>query len=166
MRSPRVEAHTMKFFTFTNSSPRHRPGARRRGAAMVEFAAVSIVFLVMVMGMLQFGIYLNATNALWNLSREGARYAAVQDPKTAGIDDTIRTHIRQVVPNTLLATDIQAIDIQPEASKRSYGNQVTVTVTYDMKRKLFLASPGWLIGSRGLGNTYTTRTTMMMEAGG
>lgn len=71
------------------SASRHRrpSPARRRlpcawrprgddGAAIVEFAFVSVMLIALLMGIIQVGIYLHVRNVLAASAAEGARYAA------------------------------------------------------------------------------------------
>ncbi|HET7456669.1 MAG TPA: TadE/TadG family type IV pilus assembly protein [Gemmatimonadaceae bacterium] len=51
-----------------------------RGAAMVEFAIVLPVLVVLVLAIIDFGRLLFLYNNLANAVREGARFAAVQQP--------------------------------------------------------------------------------------
>jgi Flp pilus assembly protein TadG len=49
----------------------------RRGQAMVEFAAVLLPILLIVVGIIQFGLLLNANVTITNAAREGARAATI-----------------------------------------------------------------------------------------
>lgn len=63
-------------------SDRGRPGRRhtgQRGAAMVEFALIMPVFLLLVMGVIDFGATFNDYNSVRQGVREGARQAVVAD---------------------------------------------------------------------------------------
>jgi Flp pilus assembly protein TadG len=52
-----------------------------RGAAMVEFAIIAPLLLLVVFGIIEFGRAYNAQNSLTHAAREGAReYAITQDP--------------------------------------------------------------------------------------
>ncbi len=147
---------------------------RRRGAALVEFAFVGILFFALLFGMIQFGIYLSVTNALWNLSREGARYAAVK-PANPGVDDPtvyadITNHIKAVAPG-ILDKNKMTITFDPANSKdRQKQQPIKVTITYDMAGKRLLIMPGTKSGeeyktlsNKFLGRYYTTSSSMMVE---
>jgi hypothetical protein len=54
-----------------------RPGQRERGQAMVEFAAVLLPILLLVVGIIQFGLIFGANVTLTNAAREGARAATI-----------------------------------------------------------------------------------------
>lgn len=139
--------------------------SRRRGAALLEFALVATMFLMLLMGMLQFGIYLSTTNSLWNLSREGARFASVQRSDATTVDDNnqkIADHVKKPSPDGMLPPNVDSnkltVTITPsDATKREKGSEVTVSLTYDMSDKIFVPMGGLL------NKNYTTTTTMMVE---
>ena len=147
---------------FKQPSATRRP-TRRRGAALVEFALISVLFLTMLLGMLQFGIYLSATNTLWNGAREGARVAAVQAatlPTTTANAQIVDQIAKTIAP---LDRNKMSVTISPADNKdRVYGTPVTVTVTYDMRSKLFVPLPSYWFG-KPLGQSYVTNATMRKE---
>src|SRR5687767_8227568 len=51
--------------------------ARERGQALVEFAAVLLPLLVVVVGIVQFGLIFGANVSLTNAAREAAREATI-----------------------------------------------------------------------------------------
>lgn len=57
--------------------PAVQPHARERGQAMVEFAAVLLPLLVIVVGIIQFGLLFGANVSLTNAAREAARQASI-----------------------------------------------------------------------------------------
>ncbi len=150
---------------FNRTFLRARALNRRRGAVLLEFALVATMFLMLLMGMLQFGIYLSTSNSLWNLSREGARFASVQrsDSKTVADNNTnIINHVTKPAPDGMLPPDINpaklTVTITPDdATTRAKGTQVTVSLSYDMSDKLFIPLGGLL------NKNYNTTTTMMVE---
>ena len=50
---------------------------QERGAAAVEFAVVMILLMILVFGLIEFGIAFSKLNVYTGAAREGARYAAV-----------------------------------------------------------------------------------------
>jgi Flp pilus assembly protein TadG len=102
-----------------------------RAAAMVEFAIVLPVLLLIVFGIVDFGRALYTLNDLTAAAREGARKAAVQlpDPTTAAVQSTVKSTVRAYViafggdslkdsdinvtynPSTAIAT-LQSINVQ------------------------------------------------------
>jgi Flp pilus assembly protein TadG len=62
-----------------------RKQSEHRGQALVEFALVIPVLLLIFMGILDFGRAIYAYNTLSNAAREGARVAIVDQTVTGGI---------------------------------------------------------------------------------
>ena len=69
------------------------PARRQRGAVMVEFALVAILYLILIFGIIEFVLAVYHWSQVVKGAREGARYAIVHDPVCdplgvyAGIDD-------------------------------------------------------------------------------
>jgi hypothetical protein len=59
------------------SARSHAPRSRERGQALVEFALIVPLFLVIVVGVIQFGIGLNYWMDLNKIANQGARWAVV-----------------------------------------------------------------------------------------
>ncbi len=154
----------MKFLS-SKHTPVFKKSARRRGAALLEFALVATLFFTLLLGMIQFGVYLNATNTLWNLSREGARFASVQkadSPSVANNNQAIIDHITKAAPAGVLPPTVDprkmSITISPaDATARSSGSTVSVTIVYDMHDKVFVPIGGLLRTG------YQTTTSMRVE---
>ena len=64
-------------------------GDRRRGQALVEFALIVPVFLMIAFGTIDFGMAFNASLTISNAAREGAR-AGVTTPTTTAIQNRVR----------------------------------------------------------------------------
>ena len=79
------------------------------GQGLVEFAIILPLFLLLVMGIIQFGIILNGQITLTSASREGARLAVVTDPNEADADNLIRARVDSAAVALLL--DINQINI-------------------------------------------------------
>ena len=103
------------------------------GQAMVEFAIVAPILLLLVFGIVQFGILFNNYLTLTDSVRTGARQAAVSrtlsDPVT-----TTKNRVTSAAASTLKTTDL-AITVDPYDpinGTRSWvqGGDVTVTATY------------------------------------
>ncbi|MBJ6987208.1 MULTISPECIES: TadE/TadG family type IV pilus assembly protein [unclassified Devosia] len=98
------------------------------GAAAVEFAILTPVFLLLLTGMLAYGIYFGASLSLQQLAADAARTSI------AGINDTERRNLveRFLIKNAgayiLLNTSTIAHDFE---ITRKDANQFAVTLTYD-----------------------------------
>lgn len=65
-----------------------RSNKTRRGAQVVEMAAVAVVFLMLLFGILEYCRLLFFRQVLFNAAREGARYAVVNVTDTTMVGDT------------------------------------------------------------------------------
>ena len=96
----------------------------QKGQALVEFALVFPILLLLVMGILQFGMMLNSYLSIENASREGAR-AGIVGSSDSEIRNTIISTSPSLDPNKLTVT------ITPAEANRKSGNTLTVKVTYN-----------------------------------
>jgi Flp pilus assembly protein TadG len=131
---------------------------QQRGAILVEFAMVLTFLLVLSLTMIQYGVIMNATVTLSHLSREGARYAAVH-PAT---DSAILSYIQSATPGLIKYSDM-TITVSPSqgSAQRVSGNPITVQISYNMQKKLFL--PATFFGIPIFSPTYTTKAIMVIE---
>jgi Flp pilus assembly protein TadG len=145
---------------------KYEKNRRRRGATMVEFALVISLLLALTLGMVQYGILMNKAIALSHVSREGGRYAAVRAMQP-NIDTDIKNYIVAVGNQNGLAIDTGSITISPPqntaanpTSRRQYAPLV-ITLTYNMKRHMFL--PSSFFGINFINSTRTETTQMVIE---
>jgi Flp pilus assembly protein TadG len=139
-------------------STQRRWAERRCGSALVEFALLLPVILLLSLLMIQFSLILNTVISLSHLSREGARYAAV----SPGSDADIFSRIQSMTPPQLRYSDMKITVTPPESGGgRSLRQPITVTITYDMRKKLIL--PPKFLGLRIFSPEYTTRASAMIE---
>ena len=103
------------------------------GAVLVEFAIVVPVLLLLVMGMLQFGILLNAWIDETHLTSSGARYAAVNQNPDPSM--TLQEYIKSRADTTDLRTTAKVCieyPTNPDTSTAGeVGDPVKVAMTYD-----------------------------------
>ena len=90
----------------------------KRGQAMVEFALVLPLFLLLVCGIIEFGVLYNAQLTLEQDAREGARYAAVH-ASDSDLTDQVYEHLN-IEPMT------SSISVVVDLSQT---NAVTVTAS-------------------------------------
>ena len=95
-----------------------------KGQSLVEFAIILPFLLLLLMGILEFGIMLNSYLTIHNSAREGARLGIV-----AGSDIEIKQLITNISPN--LDTKNQIVNITPSEGSRKSGGTLTVEVTYN-----------------------------------
>jgi hypothetical protein len=68
---------------------------RQRGTAIVEFAIVAVIFLMLLLGIMDFGRMLFTWNAAAEATRWGARIAVVCDKATPA---QVRDRMRRILP--------------------------------------------------------------------
>jgi Flp pilus assembly protein TadG len=79
----------MKKTTRPSSTSRRRRASK--GSAFVEMAAISLVFLMLLLGAFDFGQFLFVHQALVERARYAARWGAINDPtNTASISNMVR----------------------------------------------------------------------------
>lgn len=78
----------LKRFRFKAGRPAH-PRQSQQGQGLVEFALVLPLFILLIMGILDFGMALRAYVMVTNASREGARYAIVCPASDGAIQDRV-----------------------------------------------------------------------------
>lgn len=96
---------------------------QQRGASVVEFTLVFLVFLTFVLGLLDFTRLLYTWNAAQEASRAGARYAAVCDDTTRLAD--VRALMQRMVP----AISAVAVDWSPAGCTASTCESLRLRVT-------------------------------------
>lgn len=73
-----------------------------RGATVVEVAMASIVFFVMIFGIIEFGRMFYTHNALTDAARRGARYAVLHEKDHKCVENVVvygETHVNPNTPN-------------------------------------------------------------------
>jgi Flp pilus assembly protein TadG len=96
---------------------------RQKGQSLVETAIILPIILLLIMGIIDFGLLFNNYIIISNASREGARKAAL------GGTDTAVVQTVQNMTTSLQMADM-TISITPGYSSRNHGTEVKVTVTY------------------------------------
>ena len=104
----------------------------QKGQAFVEFAIVLPIFLLLVLGIVQFGILFNNYLTLTDAVRAGARQAAVSRTLADQVTPA-RNRVFQAAVN-LKASDLDVtvtpLDPSTGASSWVQGGDVTVAATY------------------------------------
>ena len=127
---------------------------REDGQAMVEFALILPVFLLILCGIIDFGWIFYNQLSLNNACREGARYAVVN---TAEGSDTqaIRNHIENLTTN-VFAND--GVDISIEYTSLGAPENGDIKVTLEADIPFFTP-----VLSTFLGKEKTITSTVIMK---
>lgn len=105
----------------TRGVPSHQ---HERGAALVEFALIASLLVLLVLGIVEFGWKFGQFNDVRHGAREGARFAAVN----AGDEDAIRDHICNSMD--ALSAGMTSIDIDlVDGATGTIGETARVSVT-------------------------------------
>ncbi len=133
----------------------------QKGVAAIEFAIVLPLLMMIVFGIIEFGLLMYDKQVITNASREGARI---------GISDVVvfDADIEAVVGN-YIASNLITFGTTPtspvttiEPADRTgmvFGQDVTVTVTYNYD---FLMLPNFVADFAGV-QTLATTTVMKMQ---
>lgn len=121
----------------------------KKGQAIVELAIILPFLLLLIIGMVDCGRVMNAYLVTTNASREGARQASV------GKNDTEVIASIQNAADSLDTPRLQ-ITIMPQASERTRGTEVRISVSYPVE----IITP--LIGQI-ISNPYMIQTSTSMR---
>ena len=116
---------------------------KQRGQSLVEFA-ISLTFIIILLaGVVDFGIAFFTFIQLRDAAQEGALYGSMNPGDDAGIETRVRS--ASTTPVDLSDTDTVDVDIQYDGDQCE-GNGVTVDVTTD--HQLVMPLIGSFIGSQ------------------
>lgn len=126
----------------------HPLGAQdRRGAALVEFALVAPIFLLFVVGSVEFGRAIMVQEALTNASREGARVGILDGALTSDVTYAVNSYLSAVsISNATISVTPDDPGTYPA------GTQVTVTVSIGYNSVTWVPSP-WFLKNKTLSAT-------------
>lgn len=107
-------------------------GERRRGErgqAVVEFAVVLPLLVLLLLGIMEFGRVIHSLLTIQNAAREGARLGITPDTTDAEIE----ARVRQLADSLEGSADPARlrVEVAPAPAERTAGQNLTVTVRYD-----------------------------------
>ena len=122
---------------------RRQRRSRGRGQAMVEFALILPLFLIILMGMLEFGIVFDHRNAMSYAVREGARVGASLGnggSQPSGVDPAILAAVQRGLTDPILVENIRSIEIfQADTSGQPIAGKID---KFDRSGNL-IGTAGW-----------------------
>jgi len=128
---------------------------KEEGAGLVEFALLAPLFVMLLFGLLEFGLALYNKGVITNASREGARFGVVYaTPRKT--EEEITARVQEYLTKSGF-TDTANIDVT--GAQGSSGNPLGVTVTYPYH---FEVLPNFITDFTGSPN-LTANTVMLME---
>lgn len=139
--------------TFRKQLSTHGDKGLRVGAAVVEFAVVSPVLILVLLGMIECGRMIMVQQSLTTAAREGARAAI--------IPGTSRAMAKEVVESFLARVGVTGSKISVRnrnTTSLAHGEPITVTVTVPFSRVSWLPKPFFLRNT-----TLSSAATMRRE---
>ena len=133
----------------------HLPSHKESGASLVEFAILAPIFVVLLFGLLEFGLAMYNKGVLTNASREGARFGVVYatPPRTSG---EITGKVQEYLTKSGF-TDTATINVT--GAQGASGSPLVVAVSYPYN---FQVLPNFVCSLTGPLN-LTANTVMLME---
>lgn len=117
-----------------------RPRRTDEGSSLVEFALMSLVFVMFLLGIVEMGRMVLVYTTVANAARAGARYAivhggersgaGVNGPSSAADYSQIQTVVQNFASAGLLDTSRLVITVAYPDTVNTAGSRVTVTVSY------------------------------------
>ena len=130
---------------------RSRQNRGRAGQALVEFALILPVLLLVLLGTVEFGRMCTAQNAVTNAAREGVRRGVLATSSAADV----QALVTGLLASAGINTDKVAVAVQNVGTAYLPGADVTVTVDYEYEP---------LVGDiLGLGTSLTLTSTSVMR---
>lgn len=133
----------------------HRLGSRR-GQALVEFALVVPMLLLMLVGIIEFGRAWNMSQVVTDAARQGARTAAVLNPDPSASVDSVRA----VVAAALQSGNVNASTATVQVDNFQAGSNTPVTVTVAVPYQFVIFGPVMALA----GQTFTNGTITLRSA--
>lgn len=130
---------------------------REDGQAMVEFALILPIFLLILCGILDFGWLFYNQLSLNNACREGARYAVVNTAEDANTQAIIN-HIENAT-TTVFAND--GVDIEVTYSSPNDPTSGDITVSLEAEISFFTPVLSTILGEE---KTITSTVVMKVES--
>lgn len=134
-----------------------KPRKQEKGAALAEFAVLAPLFVVLLFGLVEFGLALYAKSVLTNASREGARFGVVYGTPRKSEAEIIARVTEYLNKAGFYDTPEVTINVTGEGG--ASGSQLSVTVSYPYQ---FQVLPNFVQGLTGT-ITLTANTVMLME---
>lgn len=135
----------------------------RRGQAVVEFALVLPLVLILVISVFEFARAWNIQQVLTDAAREGARVAVVGSGNMES-PGAITAKVTTAIDNALAVAGIDPADAKPyRLVNMGTGRGDPATVEIDLPYRFSFLGPlmGWTIGKSSL--TLSTSITMRNE---
>lgn len=126
----------------------------RAGAAVVEFAIVGPLLVMLTMGMMEVGRAVMVKQVMINASREGARMAILPLANSQAVITEVQSQLAaSSINGTTVTLDPPSLENAPA------GTPVTVTISVNASQVSWIPNPAFT-----LNQTITAATTMRRES--
>lgn len=95
------------------------------GQAMIEFALILPLFILILFGILEFGVYFTQSLSVTSAAREGARLGI-----TCASDADFTAKVEERVQSSTPSLDVSRLSVSASKTTLSGDNMVTVTLDY------------------------------------
>jgi Flp pilus assembly protein TadG len=133
--------------------------SRDRGSVAVEFALLLPILLLLIFGIIDFGLAINDQITLTQAAREGARLASLPGYTTAAVTARVQS---AAYPLTLSPANITVSPCPPGAGQLSQDAVVTVRYTYSFITPIGAFAAIVSPGTASLGSTLSLSATGRM----
>ncbi len=145
------------------SKARRRPSGRARGNALIEFVLVLPLFLMIVLGAIDWGWYFSVREIAINATRQGARVGSAAPTAAAAVTDA-QTAVRTYLTNSLGANYAVTPDVGPSTCAGAGYQCITVSLTsYPTVWNRPTSSLSGLIAWTRVPATVTAQAEMRLE---
>ena len=136
------------------------PWASERGANLVEFALIAPLLVILVLGIIEFGLLFGEYNEIRHSAREGARYAAVSNPDLGepNWEDNVVKSVCDALNLPNAGTITVAVTGPSAGAKPAKGEYATVSVTANVS-----SISGAPLISSFIPNSLSNEATFRME---
>ncbi len=125
----------------------------RAGAAMVEMALVLPLFILIIVGIIEFGRAFMVQQMVTNASREGARHASL--PNTT--ENEVVALVRDSLATGRINRDVVQVTVTPtNLQNATTGTQVSVEVGVPYSGVAWMPTP-WFLGQTTLNSVTVMR---------
>ncbi|MEZ6061460.1 MAG: TadE/TadG family type IV pilus assembly protein [Planctomycetaceae bacterium] len=139
------------------NSSTHRPAAfqsSRTGAAVVEFAIIIPIFLILVLGIIEFGRAMSVGQMVTNASREGCRQAILDGSSStaveAYVDNFLSGALGVTAADVTVTCFVNGAAADVSTAEESDTIRVRVSVPFD---RVSLVQADYLAGKTLVGET-------------
>ncbi|MDQ3329875.1 MAG: pilus assembly protein [Planctomycetota bacterium] len=129
---------------------------RRRGAALVEFAVVAPVLIIFVMGMLEIGRAVMATEVLAHAARIGAREGSITTGTTSSVTSAVNDLLTAAGINGATVS-VKVNGGSTEVGSAKAGDEIAVSVTVPYANVTWIGNPKYLAGKNLSGRCVMRR---------